>query len=231
MIERKCKECGIALAEEAHFNTKYCPPCAREVTRRISRDHQRKANGYKRHANCNWCGGSMPRDSSPFERLCSDKCRSLSSEAAFRKGRLKQRKRFITECRVCGNVIPPGAHGNSAHCSPECKKVSKSNHFKKYYRRNPSKYQDHNAVRRAKIKEATTDNVDRIRVFERDGWECHICGDPISKEAVWPSPESVSLDHVIPLSKGGAHSYDNCKAAHWGCNSAKGDRPLEACQL
>ena len=31
-----------------------------------------------------------------------------------------------------------------------------------------------------------------------------------------------SIDHVIPLSKGGTHSWDNVKLAHFSCNSAKG---------
>lgn len=33
-----------------------------------------------------------------------------------------------------------------------------------------------------------------------------------------------SLDHVIPMSKGGAHSYANTQLAHWLCNVTKGNR-------
>jgi 5-methylcytosine-specific restriction endonuclease McrA len=39
-----------------------------------------------------------------------------------------------------------------------------------------------------------------------------------------PSPWSVSLDHIVPVSKGGTHTRDNVQAAHLRCNQAKGDR-------
>ena len=35
------------------------------------------------------------------------------------------------------------------------------------------------------------------------------------------SKEAPSIDHIVPLSKGGEHSYANCALAHTGCNSAK----------
>jgi 5-methylcytosine-specific restriction endonuclease McrA len=34
-------------------------------------------------------------------------------------------------------------------------------------------------------------------------------------------PWRVELDHIIPISKGGAHSRDNCQAAHARCNRMK----------
>ncbi|NKT05174.1 hypothetical protein GS485_11095 [Rhodococcus hoagii] len=41
---------------------------------------------------------------------------------------------------------------------------------------------------------------------------------------VYPHPKSASLDHVIPLSCGGAHDPSNVALAHLACNVAKGDR-------
>lgn len=61
-------------------------------------------------------------------------------------------------------------------------------------------------------------------VLERDDWVCHICGEKIMKEEKFPSQRSPSLDHVIPLSKGGLHSYANVKAAHLVCNTRKGSK-------
>jgi len=40
----------------------------------------------------------------------------------------------------------------------------------------------------------------------------------------WPHPLSPSVDHVIPVSAGGSDRDDNLRAAHWGCNKAKGDQ-------
>lgn len=62
-----------------------------------------------------------------------------------------------------------------------------------------------------------------LTVFERDGWRCHLCGGPIDSE-VSHGPERWSLDHVVPIARGGGHTYDNVKASHWRCNHRKGTR-------
>jgi len=57
------------------------------------------------------------------------------------------------------------------------------------------------------------------RVYERARGMCHICTKPCEQEAG-------TLDHIIPLAKGGEHSYANCALAHWHCNQRRGARPL-----
>ena len=61
-------------------------------------------------------------------------------------------------------------------------------------------------------------------VFERDGWVCGLCDESVPRDAVWPDPLSASLDHVVPLSRGGAHSLENVQLAHLSCNVRKGAR-------
>lgn len=65
--------------------------------------------------------------------------------------------------------------------------------------------------------------VSRARVLERDNWTCRLCGQRISKRAQYPDLMSASLDHIVPLSKGGGHLYSNVQAAHFICNSKKSD--------
>ncbi len=61
--------------------------------------------------------------------------------------------------------------------------------------------------------------VNRREVFRRDNHICQYCG----------SAKKLTIDHVIPRSKGGPHSWDNVVAACELCNSRKGDRtPQEA---
>lgn len=76
---------------------------------------------------------------------------------------------------------------------------------------------DRQQVREANKKQVTDEYVDRKTVFERDGGTCGIC----HKEA---SVEGFHIDHVIPLSKGGRHNYNNVQVAHPICNSIKGAR-------
>lgn len=54
--------------------------------------------------------------------------------------------------------------------------------------------------------------ADREAIFERDGWTCQRCG----------STEYLTLDHVIPLSRGGRHDPDNLCCLCWSCNVRKG---------
>lgn len=64
------------------------------------------------------------------------------------------------------------------------------------------------------------------RLIERDGLTCYICGVECSRddktERGGVGPTYPTLDHVIPLSKGGSHTWDNVKIACHRCNSLKG---------
>lgn len=70
------------------------------------------------------------------------------------------------------------------------------------------------------------EKIDRDVVFERDGYLCKLCGLPLDMDAKFPHPLSPTLDHIIPINKGGHHLYTNLQAAHFRCNTAKGDRIL-----
>jgi 5-methylcytosine-specific restriction endonuclease McrA len=80
------------------------------------------------------------------------------------------------------------------------------------------------AARRARRQAATTEKFSVAEIFQRDNWTCHLCGSAIDRELRFPDSWSASLDHVIPLSKGGAHSRANCAASHLFCNISKKDR-------
>jgi 5-methylcytosine-specific restriction endonuclease McrA len=61
----------------------------------------------------------------------------------------------------------------------------------------------------------------RLDVMVRDGWVCQLCAEPIDPDLKHPHPQSASLDHVIPLARGGHHMLTNCQAAHLRCNLKK----------
>ena len=56
----------------------------------------------------------------------------------------------------------------------------------------------------------------RAGVLRRDGRRCAYC-----------SKRADTIDHVVPRSRGGAHTWDNCVAACRTCNSKKADRLIE----
>jgi 5-methylcytosine-specific restriction endonuclease McrA len=69
---------------------------------------------------------------------------------------------------------------------------------------------------------AWVEDVPRLEVFERDGWICQLCTEPVDRDLVIPDLLAASLDHVIPLARGGEHSRANAQLAHFLCNSTKG---------
>ena len=56
--------------------------------------------------------------------------------------------------------------------------------------------------------------ITRRAVFARDRWECQYCG----------SRTNLTVDHVVPRSKGGASSWENIVASCAPCNRRKGDQ-------
>lgn len=65
---------------------------------------------------------------------------------------------------------------------------------------------------------------DRAVVFERDLYRCYLCGvltDPTLGDFDRRRP---TVDHVVPLTRGGDHTLANVRCACLSCNSAKKDQ-------
>ena len=66
-----------------------------------------------------------------------------------------------------------------------------------------------------------TPPVNRREVLRRDGHTCQYCG----------SQRQLTLDHVLPRSQGGPHTWDNVVTACAPCNSRKGARTPEEARM
>jgi len=75
---------------------------------------------------------------------------------------------------------------------------------------------------RGRIRKA---NIKRLRIFIRDGFKCVYCG-------IKPGISKLTLDHVIPSSRGGQDTPGNLVTSCKQCNNKKADRtPEEAGML
>lgn len=81
-------------------------------------------------------------------------------------------------------------------------------------------YQKRRALKRA----TTAERIVAAEIYERDAWTCGLCSTHVDPLLVYPDPNSASLDHITPLSKGGTHTPDNVQLAHLRCNLAKNNR-------
>ncbi len=89
----------------------------------------------------------------------------------------------------------------------------------RYMRSHPEIIKARNAKRKLLMRMQRVGKVDYDAILERDGLMCHICGQVIDRS-------QLQFDHIIPLSKGGAHSMENISVAHARCNNQKGDKIL-----
>lgn len=95
--------------------------------------------------------------------------------------------------------------------------------------KNPDLYfQLHKAAKhRRKVRLANSGPSEKFtdrEIFERDQWTCGLCGTPVAAHLRYPDSMSASLDHVLPIAKGGGHTRSNVQCAHLRCNLSKRDR-------
>lgn len=56
----------------------------------------------------------------------------------------------------------------------------------------------------------------RRNLFKRDGYKCQYCG-------AHPRPDELTIDHIVPRSRGGESTWENCVLACMECNKRKAD--------
>lgn len=210
-----CEECGALVERKGKAKPRFCSDkCRRaeEYERRTQRNAERRAaliaknteeNPEKECADCGTPAGrhknGLPKD------YCSKACRDHVSR--------KKRQASGPHCKEAGCDRPSHARG---WCG---------SHYSRWWdSENPERKDMIRKRRDERIASASAcEDIDRRVVFERDDWTCNICGGPIPQDAVYPDPLSAQVDHVVPLSQGGDHSYENVAASHMRCNLTKRD--------
>lgn len=79
----------------------------------------------------------------------------------------------------------------------------------------------HQRRARKKNPDGRIEQITTADVAVRDREMCGICSTAVDMTLIYPDPGSPSLDHVIPLSRGGEHTWENVQLAHLGCNWKK----------
>ena len=105
-------------------------------------------------------------------------------------------------------------------------KEKRSAYDKQYFIDNPDKCSEKNHKRRATARNAFVETVAVKMLFEREMGCCRICNRKLNLATKHPNPLSASIDHIVPLSEGGEHSYKNTQLACLECNIRKGNRTL-----
>lgn len=110
------------------------------------------------------------------------------------------------------------------------KRVKKREYDNKYRRteKGLNNNRKNKSIRRAKKESvAVIESFSPKEVFENGYYVCCICGHPINPLLRYPDLLSVSLEHKIAISKGGAHSIENCAPSHLICNIKRNNKDIQ----
>lgn len=206
----ECVDCGVDLGRPQGRKER-CSVCAYERVKASARERSARlvAEGANRKAPRSWTCSRCGQDAGTSVRARS-LCHACSRDSS------------ASECteRDCGR--PTRARGL---CSMHYKRARRAEGVD--WKRSPwddARRNSYHKRRALKAGSAAGPAFSNSDVFERDGWLCGLCDEPVSPDAVYPDPFSPSLDHVVPLSRGGAHSLENSQLAHLRCNVRKGAR-------
>lgn len=200
-VPRTCAGCGRDIAPKQYRGNprRWCSESCRVRT-------FRNGTGVIPTHSCVTCGEEF-RSLRKEAKYCSRRCCTQAQSEKRRQARGTPPP-TARECVECGKVFTPRANNaeRATRCSKECARRAARRRY------------------RARLAEVLFEDVSTHAVFERDGWTCQLCMNPIDYALVAPHPMSPSIDHKVPISLGGAHTFENCQAAHMVCNSSKGAR-------
>lgn len=128
-------------------------------------------------------------------------------------------KTYWGACKRCGKPYF-GLRPNQKYCSHECEKSAS-------WARN-------DVVRRKNFNDVAIDrDITLEKVYERNHGICYLCGkkcdysDYVMRNGKRCARKNYpSIEHVIPISLGGTHTWDNVKLSCISCNAKKGVKTL-----
>lgn len=222
--ERRCQECGGLFLAKDRRGRFCCSRCRERNRSRIRGSGSTRVRGY---GVCEWCGESFTHGQSSPQRFCSHQCAS----SARRKRPVKLSSRiWVIDCIVCGKtVVARMARQRSCRGHTNAEYM-----LARYYAdkaaqgdgRTPENWRVHLDRRNRRLRDQYVEDVSLSYIAERDGWRCHLCDRRVLKGRQWPHPDSASLDHIVPVSKGGEHSKTNVALAHLHCNLERNNKAV-----
>lgn len=240
---KQCKRCGKEF-EPRHSASKYCDQClslGRDVLSGKRFDPEKQQI-------CEWCGCKYTRNRKT--KYCSNEC---MMEYCKRSRKIKTAdvnykspsKKYKHTCPICGKEYI-GSTSKTKSCK-ECRfdmilDTKRNQIIKKKCVWCGREFQINGVSarqrfcsktcndaynskrRRARVRNAKIRPVYFHDIYKRDNGICQICHKQVYLNRGRYHPLSATLDHIIPLAKGGAHEPKNIQLAHRICNMKKGTK-------
>ena len=222
LLEKCCVICG---KEFETFKSRKMT-CSEECSKKLERQYDRKRDRERYAENHPDYISQENRHKAHLERL--DRLEKEKAEKKeIRAKEQKTRQKILAEkeaikranmqhvCEVCHKTFF-SFQPSSKYCSGKCKRK-----------------QMPKTKKRLKGKVIDKD-ISLLKLAERDKEICQICGLEVRWDDIEEKGKAIiagdyypSIDHIIPLSKGGMHSWGNVQLAHRKCNSYKCDKIIK----
>ena len=178
------------------------------------------ASALFKHVNCKRCKEISKQAKDQDIEAQREAGRKAKAEAAAERKRIQEQERAARMrdivCPVCGGIFTT-SNPLRVTCSAECsRKRANAWHTRNKDTRIP--------------KDKRIDRIDLHDLFKRDDGVCHICGKQCNWNDYTVTDTTIiagnwypSVDHIVPVSLGGADAWDNVMLAHRICNSIRGN--------
>ena len=179
---------------------------------------------------CKKCGAVVERAKSTVrcKSVECEECKKIEKMKAdiMPYLRISEELKKTKICAHCGNGFH-SQYPTALYCSSECRKKARR-------KRHPPKKDPCNKIRKRCKKYGVEykTGISLSQLYNRDNGICQICGKPVNwGDNTWGEhfgPQYPTIDHIVALSNGGAHTWENVQLAHAICNSYKRNLPCSA---
>ena len=207
VVNKLCKRCNKSF--ESNAKRLYCSPeCQRKPTE-LKKPKELKV---KHRKGCLHCG-SFFMASHKSKRYCSQECAYQMQLKRMSEERERTKTFIHKRCKECGKHFET-TRSKACYCSEEC-----SN---RYENRRKETARRKRIAKNGKVHW----DISIERLMKRDKSICYLCKGQVDKRIDPNADNYPSIEHVIPISKGGTHTWDNVQLAHRKCNYLKSDKLL-----
>lgn len=223
---KTCKHCGEKY-KTSNKKQKYCSITCAGKDKRTIKGTTRK---------CKVCGKKF-QPNYKEQKTCSQQCGSIAAAKTMGENGIYDKLVLNPDSPLEGKYKDPDRKRICKNCGKEFYANSIYQKDRKFCSRKcfldfidaeegstKGRFTDWSQRKRAKEYGVEFEKINIEKIYERDKWTCQICGEKVDNSLTWPNPMSATIDHIIPLSKGGTHTKDNVQLAHASCNISKSDK-------
>lgn len=220
MVAGLCARNGCGRPPE--INRTYCSACLEDMSRRgIARTKERKQRGL-----CRRCG--RPAESGKVH------CAVCLEKDGIRKAKVRERRKSAQLCVRCGGSLQGldrvyctaclEAGRNHYQLNKEARLIQIKQYRHKRKKKHPELVKMENRIKRSRyrslVANAPVNDLTKVQVdilfATQEG--CFYCG---------RDDEPLTIEHLVPLSRGGDHSISNIVLACMDCNRSKGAKTVD----